>query len=102
MATCECGFRFAQAMVDGREIESYAVVHDEDYQRVIDDELAIRSEADEERKLALVAEGATRIGSLHFCPECGALVLLKPQRRRPKTGSFTILRESVSPNAEQK
>ena len=99
MATCECGFSFAQAVLDGRDIESYAVVHDEDYQRVIDDELGIRSEADEDRKLALIAEGSTRVGSLHVCPECGALVLSKPQRSSTH-GSFTVLRESSGPNAK--
>ncbi len=97
MATCECGFNFVRAALDGREIESYAVVHDEDYQRMIDDELAIRSEADEERKLTLIAEGSTRVGALHVCPECGALVLLKPQRSSTH-GSFTVLRESSGPN----
>ena len=98
MATCECGFSFTQAVLDRRDIESYAVVHDEDYQRVIDDELAIRSEVDEERKLALIAEVSTRVGSLHVCPECGALVLSKPQRSSTH-GSFTVLRESSGPNA---
>jgi hypothetical protein len=97
MATCECGINFVQAALDGREIESYAVVHDEDYQRVIGDELAIRSEADEERRLALIAEVSTRVGSLHVCPECGALILSKPQRSSTH-GSFTVLRESSGPN----
>ena len=98
MASCECGFNFAQALLDGRDIESYAVVHDEDYERVIDDELAIRSETDEERKLALIAEGSTRVGSLHVCPECGALVLLKPERNSTDN-SFAVLRESSGSNA---
>ena len=98
MATCECGFSFAQAMLDGRHIESYAVVHDEDYEGVIDDELAIRSEVDEERKLALIAVGSTRVGTLYVCPECGALLLLKPQRTSNQGSVMMVLRESIAPD----
>lgn len=93
MATCECGFSFTKAMLDGQEIESYAVIHDDDYQQVIDDELAIRSSADETRKFASIAEGSTRVGSLHRCPDCGTWMLLKPHRRSPHI-SMTILKES--------
>ncbi len=81
MATCECGFSFGQALLNGQSVESYAVVHDEDYQQVIDDELAIRLEVDKQRKRDLIAEGATRVGSLYVCPACGALVLVKPMKR---------------------
>lgn len=96
MATCECGFSFLHATLDGRGIESYAVVDNEDYQRVIDDELAIRLEVDEERKLALIAEGSKRVGSLYVCPECGAMVFSKPQGS--STGRcFQVLKESSGP-----
>lgn len=85
-------------MLDGRIIESYAVVDNEDYQRVIEDELAIRSEVDKERKLALIAKGSKRVGSLHVCPECGAMVLSKPQGSSTNRG-FTMLRPSSGKNA---
>ena len=99
MATCECGFRFGPAILAGQVIESYAIVHDDDYQRVIDDELAIRSEPKKKRKRALIAKGSKRVGLLYVCPECAALVLLKPQKWRSSDGSFTILRESSGPDA---
>jgi hypothetical protein len=66
--------------MDGRKLESYAVIHDDDYLEVAEEEAAIRAETEEAKRLERIAETSTRVGTLIVCPECGNLLLSKPGR----------------------
>ena len=91
MPTCACGFNYAKARIEGREVESYAVIHDADYRRVVKKEHAILSEKDKEKKLRLIATASQWVGSLIHCPDCGAWMLLGPEKRS-KDHQFIILK----------
>jgi hypothetical protein len=94
MPICECGLNFAQAILDGREVESYAVIRDEDYQKVIAYESQTRSESDEEVISERIAEASIWVGTLQVCPECGTLSLSKPMRY-DDTEENRMMRKSV-------
>jgi hypothetical protein len=95
MPTCPCGFDFVKARLKDREFESYAVIHDEDYLEVIQEEVATHREPDETKRLERIAETSTRVGTLMVCPECGALLLSKPLRGEDDD-SVIILKEVPS------
>lgn len=91
MPMCECGFDYAKARLEGREMESYAVIHDADYRRVVRKELAVLEEQDKEKKARLIANASQWVGSLMRCPECGAWMLLAPEKRS-KEKEFVLLK----------
>lgn len=90
MPVCECGFNYAKARLEGREVDSYAVIHDADYRRVVKKELANLSEKDKERQGRLLANASQWVGSLTLCPDCGAWMLLPPYKRS-KEHQFILL-----------
>ncbi len=95
MPMCECGFDYAKARLEGREVESYAVIHDDDYRRVVRKELAILEEQDKEKKARLIAHASQWVGSLMRCPECGACMFLPPGKNCEEH-EFVLLRASDS------
>jgi hypothetical protein len=90
MPICECGFNYFKARLEGRDIESYAVIHDKDYRRVINKELAYRSEKDKEKKGKLLFNTSRWVGSLVHCPECGAWMLSLPEKRDKELDCVTL------------
>ena len=94
MPRCDCGCDFGRGCLDGEILESYAVIHDADYQRVMQDERAIQSQKSQKRRLELIADSSTRVGSLVACPRCGAFLLAKPQREG-KDVEMTLLKKSA-------
>ena len=92
MPTCACGFDYVKARLAGREFDSYAVIHDADYRRVIKKEFAILSEKDKEKKQRLLANASRGVGSLLHCPTCGAWLLLEPAKRSEDTEVIMIKR----------
>jgi hypothetical protein len=80
-------------MLTGRAVESYAVIRDRDYMKVIRKECKILSEKKKLRRHALIANAATWVGSLMRCPDCGAWLLMTPQRG--PGGSKTVLLEAA-------
>ena len=81
MPTCTCSFDYVKARLAGREFDSYAVIHDADYRRVINKGIAILSEKDKDKKSRLLANASRWVGNLLHCPECGAWLLLEPEKR---------------------
>jgi hypothetical protein len=81
MPICECGFNWAKARLEGRDLESFAVIRDRDYRRVVKKEFAILSEKDKEKKGKLLFNASQWVGSLMHCPECGAWMFLPPEKR---------------------
>lgn len=79
-AKCACGYNFAKGHIDGSLRESYAVIHSDDYLRVVEKEHVLTLESRRKRRLKMLAESAAWVGSLMECPECGAFLLVKPQR----------------------
>lgn len=101
MPICECGFNYVKARIEGREVESYALIHDKDYRRVIKKEFAILSEKHKERQGKLIYNASRWVGSLVHCPECGAWMLSLPEKR-DKALEFVTLRPVVNAIANGK
>ncbi|MCC6694966.1 MAG: hypothetical protein IT365_04960 [Candidatus Hydrogenedentes bacterium] len=104
MPTCTCGFDYVKGRLAGREFDSYAVIDDAHYRRVVKKEHAILSEKDKEKKQRLLASASRWVGSLIHCPECGAWLLVEPEKRNAGH-EFIILtplltRGSRSPNSD--
>lgn len=83
MPVCECGFSFAAAHLQGLHIESYAVVRNRDWLKLMRKERAVLAERKSDKRLALIGDAAQWVGNLMCCPECGAWLLLKPQEGQP-------------------
>ena len=92
MPVCKCGFDFTQGHLDGRAIESYAAIPHEEYGKIIESEAAIAAEEDEDRRYRMIAEGATRIGTVKVCPLCGVLLF-----SRPHSSEFEWFRPETEP-----
>lgn len=99
MPKCECGFNYAKARLDGRDLESYAVIRDKDYRRVVKKELEYLSERDKEKKGRLLFSTSRWVGSLKQCPECGTWMFLPPEKRS-KEHDFTWLRPASAVSVE--
>jgi hypothetical protein len=82
MPTCVCGFDFAKALSLGRKLESYAVISDRDFLKVIRKERAILAERTPDKRLRLIAEASQWVGSLAQCPRCRSWLFLKPFRAK--------------------
>ncbi len=78
---CTCGFDFVKGQLDGVDIESYAAIPDDCYADIIQSEAAMAAEQDESRQLEMMAEGATRVGTIKVCPDCGMLCFSRPMSR---------------------
>jgi len=94
MPICECGFNYPKARLEGRELETYAVIRDKDYRRVIKKDFAAFSEKDKEKKLRLIANASQWVGSLLHCPECGAWMFLPPEKRCEEH-EFVVLKQAM-------
>jgi len=94
MPICECGFNFAKANLKGQRFESYAVIRDDDYPKVMRKESAILSEHGRDKVLALISDAAQWVGSLMRCPKCGAWVFVKPHGR---TRDAIVILKAVPP-----
>jgi len=94
MSRCECGFDFAKARLEGRRLQSYALMPDKGYRSAIRREYEIAIEKKAVRKLDLIAKASWSIGSLTRCPECGAWLLDEPLQGR--RGRSTVLHRSAS------
>lgn len=97
MPICDCGFTFVQARLKARRIESYAVVRDRDWLKLMRKERAILSECSSDKKLALIADAARSVGNLMRCPKCGTWLFLKPQRSQ----ASPILRLKPTPSTKR-
>lgn len=100
MPTCACGFDYVKARLAGREFDSFAVIHGADYRRVIKKEFAILSEKDKGKKNRLLANASRWVGSLMHCPECGAWLLVEPEKRA-SDDEFVVLKQ-VSPRSRKR
>lgn len=78
MPICTCGFDFVRGQLDGVDIESYAAIPDDDYVDIIKSDAAALAEQDESRKLEMIGERATRVGTIKVCPTCGMLYFSRP------------------------
>ncbi|MCC6489728.1 MAG: hypothetical protein IT364_19720 [Candidatus Hydrogenedentes bacterium] len=96
MPTCTCGFDYVKARLAGREFDSYAVIYDADYRRVLKKELAILSEKDKEKKQRRLATASQWVGGLMHCPECGAWLLLEPVNQSEDTEVIILKRTAPS------
>jgi DNA-directed RNA polymerase subunit RPC12/RpoP len=90
-ARCECGYNFAKGHIDGSLRESYALIHSDDYLRVMKKEHLLTLESRRKRRLKMIAESSEWVGSLMECPECGIFLLVKPQRNGDD-GEMILLR----------
>jgi hypothetical protein len=79
MPICECGFNFAKAHLKRQRIESYAVVHNSDWLKLMRKERAILLERDSDKRLSMICAAADWVGNLMRCPKRGTWILLRPQ-----------------------
>ncbi len=82
MPKCQCGFNFAKGRLDGRRIEAFAVVRDDDWLNLMSKEKSIRAQKDSDKKLSLIYASSKLVGNLMRCPECGLWILMKPKAHR--------------------
>jgi len=83
---CKCGYAFSterlRALQTGEErpYESFAVVRDADYKKLLRREMKVveAKAKGKEAYLKAVARSSELVGSLMRCPACGRLVLLTP------------------------
>lgn len=78
---CRCGNTFSLAAPLGRRtFNSFAVVNDKVYSRFLRAESRVLLATETASKARAVASASVFVGSLLECPECGRLLLRKPNR----------------------
>lgn len=77
---CTCGYNFAlnASDIDTRPYKGFAVIPDEDYEKVMQIEAEYLQATGEEAKLKKIAEASQYVGSLLACPACGNYLLSLP------------------------
>lgn len=76
---CKCGYSFSQEVLgkDACGRQSYAVINDKHYRAFIRMEAKVLQARGEEKQRA-IARSAKYVGSLHECPQCSRLLLVRP------------------------
>ncbi len=99
-STCECGFDFMKARLNDartrrrkRHLESYAVILDDDYEKVMKLDCAAAAAGHSQRALALTFAAADWVGSLTRCPRCGTWQFSKPLKRRGRSATLHLKAE---------
>ena len=64
--------------IRSRKFQSFVVVSDADYQRFLKAESCVLQAVSQPAKLRAVARSSQLVGSLLECPDCGRLLLTKP------------------------
>jgi hypothetical protein len=78
-ARCKCGYTFSLATPLGRRgFNSFAVVNDRSYSRFFRAEVRVLRASDGPSKARTVASASALVSSLLECPECGRLLLRRP------------------------
>ena len=72
---CKCGYVFSGT---DRKFESFAVIHDRDYQAFLESERQVSAAGSEAAKLKAVLHSSQFVGSLMECPRCSRTLFLKP------------------------
>jgi len=81
---CTCGYDFATAALaslrDGSErYESYAVIRDNDYEKVVKLDYAALNASDDADRSRRIARSAQLVGTAKVCPDCSRLVFIGPR-----------------------
>ena len=69
-----------------RRLETYAVIAQRDYMKVMRKEKRILSERNPGKRLALIADASQWVGDLMRCPECGLWFFMKPLHGKESPG----------------
>jgi hypothetical protein len=76
---CPCGHDFVQAALKQEPRNGFALIRDDNYRKVMKQELRrLQADSREEKAKALAAT-ARYVGSAMECPKCGRLTVLKPR-----------------------
>jgi hypothetical protein len=96
MVRCDCGFDFVKARLRGRALMSYALIPDKGYKMAIRREYAIVVEKNPKKRLTLIADAASSVGTLRKCPRCGAWLLDEPLKQRRDACTVILRKQSKS------
>jgi hypothetical protein len=62
----------------GQKFESFAVINDRNYERLVKAEVGVLSAVGEAAKLRAIFRASKLVGSLLGCPDCGRFLLVTP------------------------
>jgi rubrerythrin len=79
MRPCVCGYDFRQhVLAEPPPFKSYAVIADAEYKKFARAEKKVLLAKNKTEKSKAIAKASQYVGSLAICPECGTLMLDRP------------------------